>query len=183
MRRPGDAVRPSTELQLHPNGRKHRSVSLVALAFMSHRIWCLACGWEFHPCLLQALKVQYEALKTLSSNPQTLSHTPLCLTCGWKFHSCCLQALKVQYEALKALSSNNQAQLQSTRAQLHHAEAASLQAQQLALQAGSTAREQQQKAQASEQDCGRLRSVPSTNQTIIPMSIQDQAPVKYPPGH
>lgn len=70
-----------------------------------------------------------------------------------------LQALKVQYEALKTLSGNHQAQLQSTKAQLHHAEAASLQAQQRVLKAEQAAREEQHSAQAATQDCQRLRYI------------------------
>ena len=63
----------------------------------------------------------------------------------------------MQYEALKALSGNTQVQLQSTKAQLHHAEAASLQAQQRVLDAEAAAREQQQSAETAAEDCARLR--------------------------
>ena len=68
-----------------------------------------------------------------------------------------LQALRVQYDALKTLVGNTQAQLQSTKAQLQHAETASLQAQQHLLEAESTGKVHQHDAEAAQEGCRQLR--------------------------
>ena len=63
----------------------------------------------------------------------------------------------MQYDALKTLAGNNQAQLQSTKAQLHHAEALSLQAQQQILEAESAGKIQQRSAEVAEEQCRKWR--------------------------
>lgn len=68
-----------------------------------------------------------------------------------------LQALKVQYDALKTLQSNTLAQLQSTKAQLQHAEAASLKAAEQHAQAESASKAFQRSAESAEEQCRLLR--------------------------
>ena len=68
-----------------------------------------------------------------------------------------VQALRVQYDALKTLAGNTQAQLQATKAQLQHAEAASLQGQQQAVQAESAGKAHQHAAEVAQEQCRQLR--------------------------
>ena len=72
-------------------------------------------------------------------------------------HRHMLQALRVQYDALKTLASNTQAQLQSTKAQLQHAETASLQAQQQIMHAETAAKTYQHSTEVAEEQCRQLR--------------------------
>ena len=63
----------------------------------------------------------------------------------------------MQYDALITLQGNTQAQLQSTKAQLQHAETASLQAAQQHAQAESAAKAFQHSAEEAEEQCRLLR--------------------------
>ena len=63
----------------------------------------------------------------------------------------------MQYDALKTLAGNTQLQLQSTKAQLQHAESSSLQAQQQILESESAAKTQQHNAEVAEEQCRKLR--------------------------